>query len=151
MFQDNSTPHKLTEWMVEVCRFYLCGVLFMFGVDWKIEVFWAGVDVRCYIITIIILYLIISYTILFFPSDLFSSLPLLILSLLSSPLHLLPSFLLPLLSLPLLLFYLLLPLPIPLIQSIRVGIWISLFMFDPIQEYLTPHVLSEWMVEVWCV
>ena len=31
------------------------------------------------------------------------------------------------------------------IQSIRVGIWISLFMFH---KNLTPHVLSEWMVEV---
>ena len=24
---DNLTPHKLTEWMVEVCRFEVCGVL----------------------------------------------------------------------------------------------------------------------------
>ena len=36
-------------------------------------------------------------------------------------------------------------LSINLIQSIRVGIWISLFIFH---NNLTPHVLSEWMVEV---
>ena len=34
---------------------------------------------------------------------------------------------------------------INLIHSIRVGIWISLFIFH---KNLTPHVLSEWMVEV---
>ena len=34
------------------------------------------------------------------------------------------------------------------IQSIRVGIWISLFIFH---KNLTPHKLTEWMVEVWCV
>ena len=38
----------------------------------------------------------------------------------------------------------------PFIQSIRVGIWISLFIFNQYLSpgFLTPHVLSEWMVEV---
>jgi hypothetical protein len=25
------------------------------------------------------------------------------------------------------------------------------FHFNTLSKYLTPHVLSEWMVEVWCV
>jgi hypothetical protein len=39
-------------------------------------------------------------------------------------------------------------------HSIRVGTSISLFVFwrwFPIPDILTPHVLSEWMVEVWCL
>ena len=76
--------------------------------------------------TLLLLY-IISYTILFSSSDLFLSFPILIPS--SS--------------------YSSSPSPLPsntlLIQSIRVGIWISLFIFH---KNLTPHVLSEWMVEV---
>ena len=35
-----------------------------------------------------------------------------------------------------------------LIHSIRVGIWISLFIFQTPLPNSTPHVLSEWMVEV---
>jgi len=38
------------------------------------------------------------------------------------------------------------------IHSILVGTYIYLFIFFPIfNNNLTPHVLSEWMVEVWCV
>ena len=35
-----------------------------------------------------------------------------------------------------------------LIQSIRVGTYITLLIFYQSSNYLTPHVLSEWMVEV---
>ena len=35
-----------------------------------------------------------------------------------------------------------------LIQSIRVGSYITLFIFHPASDNSTPHVLSEWMVEV---
>ena len=42
------------------------------------------------------------------------------------------------------------PNPYHLIHSIRVGTWIHLFIFrgDSWDDNLTPHVLSEWMVEV---
>jgi hypothetical protein len=70
-----------------------------------------------------ILYLsVLTYTYLYYPN-------------LSSILH----------SSPLLLFF-----PIyPTIHSILVGTYIYLFIFPPLPN-LTPHVLSEWMVEVWC-
>ena len=166
-----STPHKLSEGSVEWCSLISIGI--------SGSVFVLVFDVRClcyyillYIIYYIILYLIhillsyitiisytlyilsytiliISYIILFSSSDLFSSIP--------SPLLFLPPLLPPYIPLPPLpnpliplLFYLSLPL---LIQSIRVGTWISLFIFQqypifPIPNNLTPHVLSEWMVEV---
>jgi len=78
------TPHVLSEWMVEVCGKYLCGVvLFVWCFRFR---FRGGVDVWSYIvllyliyyyyyilyITIIILYTILYYTLLFFSSsDLF--------------------------------------------------------------------------------
>ena len=86
-----------------------------------------------YIVRILlyILYLILYYTLLFL---LFCS---------SSPLP--PS----LLSFPSLPFTILPCSSINLIQSIRVGIWISLFIFQTHRIILTPHVLSEGNVE-WC-
>ena len=76
---NNSTPHKLTEWMVEVCRFEYLGILFYVS-------FWF--DVRCilyitiiyiiyYIILLYIYYYILSYTILFLSfRSIFGSIPL---------------------------------------------------------------------------
>ena len=101
----------------------------------------AGVDVWCilyyyilyiYYYSIIILYII--YYILY-SSPSFSSLP---------------PFPSPIFYLSLLLFFSSsFPPPPYLIQSIRVGIWIHLFIFNQyLINNLTPHVLSEWMVEV---
>ena len=119
-------------------------------------------DVRCYIIYYIIIYytIILYYYILyiiyyilyiylfilflwsiFFYSSLpISTIPLPFPSPLQSSSDLFLSF-------PTLLF-----LSIPNIQSIRVGIWISLFILSSnnLPKVLTPHKLTEWMVEVWC-
>ena len=95
-----------------------------------------------YYYTLLLLYLILYYTLLFSSSIFlsFSPSPLLPISSSSSVLLLpliLPS---PLLSI---LIYL-------SIQSIRVGIWISLFILSSnnLPKVLTPHKLTEWMVEV---
>ena len=97
-----------------------------------------------YYYTLLLLYLILYYTLLFSSSIFlsFSPSPLLPISSSSSVLLLpliLPS---PLLSI---LIYL-------SIQSIRVGIWISLFILSSNNpshpKVLTPHKLTEWMVEV---
>ena len=121
------------------------GAVLMYVVFCLCFVFRAGVDVRClcyyilYIIYYIIIYYILYYSLLFYPFlyspflsfyPLFSSLP-------YSPLFSSSSSLYSSVLLPILIYL--------SIQSIRVGIWISLFIFH---KNLTPHVLSEWMVEV---
>ena len=103
----------------------------------------------CYYILLHIIILSFSSSLLTyipppFPSS-SSPLPIFSSPLPSFPLLPLPSFLLPTI-LSILLFHSHPNLSsIHLIQSIRVGIWISLFIFH---KNLTPHVLSEWMVEV---
>ena len=85
------TPHVLSEWMVEVCRFEVC---------------WNPVGELTWIVLILFR----------FSSDLSSFT---ILSIYLS------------------------------IQSIRVGTYLCLFILQShLQDILTPHVLSEWMVEV---
>ena len=106
-------------------------------------------------------YIIISYTILFSSSDLFLSFP----TLLSLPFQSSSDLFLSSSSSPLLLFLpfpiflsssvlfshsshssSLSPLPIP---GIPVGTYLCLFILQShLQDILTPHVLSEWMVEV---
>jgi hypothetical protein len=107
----------------------------------------------------ILYYTILYYTLLFF--CLYSSLLILLFS--SSSVYIIRSlsYLLPffsssvLYSLPLLFYTPLFLLPNPLIHSILVGTWIHIFIFQTLLPFpnhlLTPHVLSEWMVEVWCV
>ena len=121
--------------------------------------FWAGVDVRCYIVYyihyyilyyyILLYYYIIHYTYIYYYYILYLILyssPLLSLLFLfpsysSSP-HLYSS-ILPFSSPPSLLFFPILispssqyPYLFPiLIQSIRVGIWIHLFIFNPHQQF----------------
>ena len=110
--------------------------------------------------TLLLLY-IISYTILFSSSDLFLSFP----TLLSLPFQSSSDLFLSSSSSPLLLFLpfpiflsssvlfshsshssSLSPLPIP---GIPVGTYLCLFILQShLQDILTPHVLSEWMVEV---
>ena len=90
-FQDNLTPHVLSEWMVEVCGKYLCGVRFWcFVLVWwcRFELVWCLVlyiiyyillyiyyyYILLYIIHILLLYyytytIIIYYTILFYSSS----------------------------------------------------------------------------------
>ena len=106
---NNSTPHVLSEWMVEVCRFevYRFGLCLCF-----VLVLTLGVILY---ITIIYYITIISYLILYssYSSDL-------LLFLSFSPSSVL--FLLILSFLPI------------LIHSIRVGIWIHLFINNPIQQ-----------------
>ena len=127
------TPHVLSEWMVEVCRFewYLvlvgvlgltCGVISI-GISGSVFV------LVCWVLAYYILYSII---ILYY-------------TLLSSVLPLLPLF--P--PFPPFLSQSSSVLPSSNIHSIRVGTWICLFILQShLRDILTPHKLTEWMVEV---
>jgi hypothetical protein len=142
---------------------YLCGVCVIIY-----YILYYTIHIILYIIHILLLYtIIIYYTLLFFYS-------LLLFLFCSSPILPFPSSFLISSILLSHLIYLLLFFPISspnhsrntcrylhiliyilsfqyphLIHSILVGTYIYLFIFFPI-KYLTPHVLSEWMVEVWC-
>ena len=144
----------------------VCSVLSWWMVEvWYYIIYYHTYTIIIYyiIIHILLLYLILYYTLFFqssFPS--YSSLPLLTFpssNLPSLPSHISSSTSVPLPPLPILLSPLFpssilshpsqfLP---PNIHSILVGCWIRLFMFQDNPPNLTPHVLSEWMVEVWCV
>ena len=112
----------LSSWMVIVFRAMLtCGVI-------------------SYTIIISYTYTILLYLILYY-------------TLLSSSSHPHSPLILPILSSPLQSFFSLPSYPsLPLIHSILVGSYIRLFMFSSsvllLPNNLTPHVLSEWMVEV---
>ena len=175
--EDILTPHVLSEWMVEVCRFDKCGV----RLSWcLVEVYvlswcWRVVFMLLYIIilyiyyyTIIILYYILyyilyiyyilSYTILSFSFPPLPSLPLYSPFLSSSIFFL--SNLLPICSSPSSsLFFPSLPYLIynPLFSPSHSFYTCRCLLLDTYissssnHPKLTPHKLTEWMVEVWCV
>jgi hypothetical protein len=116
--KNNLTPHKLSEGCLEWCSF-ICVV---FGLRLRC-VGLMSIDLSCW--CYIINYTLLSYTILSSPYLLFQSTRL-------SPNHL------SVFSHPLIL---------PNIHSILVGTYIYLFIFF-FKNNLTPHKLSEWMVEV---
>ena len=129
---------------------------------------WCDVfDVWCYIIYYYILYYyyilllyiyyyILYYTLLFFLSSFSSSpSPLLIYLPFFSPIPLSSSYFPSSSSSPLIPFLLFCSYLLPhlslynhLIQSIRVGTYIRLFIFKTQSDNSTPHKLTEWMVEV---
>ena len=90
------TPHVLSEWMVEVCRFDKCGVRLGFDLVWcltlgVIILYITIIHILYYYILYIILYIyilllyILYYTLLFCSSDLSSFLTIFLLHLSSHP------------------------------------------------------------------
>jgi hypothetical protein len=158
------TPHVLSEWMVEVCGKYLCIGLAFELVD--------VIDIRCYIVYnyYIIYYTIILYIILYSSLLLFFSYPFPIFLnhlpsfppssdlFLPNPLILSSSLLFPPQSfytcryLHILIYIILPSQPFYTCRYLDTHIYIQSFLSQssipiPINNS-TPHVLSEWMVEV---
>ena len=142
------TPHVLSEWMVERLVFNLVWD----DIGWSVSVsgsrlsFWAC-DVRCYIVYYYYIthtHILLLYIIYYSYYNTYVYLYYIILYLSSSfPIsHPLPS----------ILVSSSIPFSSPIIHSIRVGSSRSIFIFlgssSSFTGILTPHVLSEWMVEV---